>query len=50
MPSSSGAPGLVFSSNTEGRRSKSRERKKKRKQDIDVKHTTQDQTDKMKKK
>ena len=53
MPSSSGAPGLAFSSNTERRRSKRRGREegreRKRKQDIDVKHAAHNHTDKMKK-
>lgn len=45
LPSSSGAPGLALSSNTERRRSK-REREKK--QDIDVKHAVHNHTDEMK--
>ncbi len=48
LPSSSGAPGLAFSSNTERRRSKMGERKRKRKQNIDVKHAAHNNTDKMK--
>lgn len=46
LPSSSGAPGLAFSSNTKRRGSQSGEWERKRKQDTDVKHTTHNHTDK----
>lgn len=48
LPSSSGAPGLAFSSNTKRRRSKRGEKERKRKQGIDVKHAAHNHTDKMK--
>lgn len=48
LPSSSGAPGLAFSSNTERRRSKKGgEGEKREKQDIDVKHAAHNHTDEM---
>lgn len=50
MPSSSGAPGLAFSSNTKRRGSKreEREREREKKQDTDVKHAAHNHTDEMK--
>lgn len=48
LPSSSSAPGLAFSSNTERRRSKKGgEGEKREKQDIDVKHAAHNHTDEM---